>query len=176
MATYNVAGGDWDPLGNATMYRWIPPRAEYEPNAPWPGNGRFDSDSTPTLYLSSSAEGALAEYYRRHPEFLEFQDRLKVRLFEIEFTGGGEGLDVSTEDRTEEIGFPWERLRSSDARRVDRYRECQLLARDVLDELGGPESGTRLPLMRIKRTSLPSARKAEDGLRRRGRSFQSCRT
>jgi hypothetical protein len=61
---------------------------------------------------------------------------LKVRLFEIEVTAEGDGLDVSSEARADAVGFPWERLRSSDVRRADRYRECRVLAGDVVDEHG----------------------------------------
>lgn len=135
--TYAFEPGEcWHPAGEATMYRLIGSSATYDPCQAWPGVGRFDVDGIPTLYMSRSAEGAVAEYYRRHPEFLAFQGRLKHRLFRLGFTGEGDGLDVRSTDRAERVGVSYERLRSSDKRRDDRFRECHDLARAVVASSG----------------------------------------
>lgn len=125
----------WRPAGQRTLYRWIPPGVAYGVVAPWPGSGRFDCGA-PTLYFSESGEGALAEYYRRHPELLPLQQRIKLQLYRIDFDGVGEGLDVAAVERAEAVGVPWDRLRSSDARAVKRYKETHELAEQVVAEGG----------------------------------------
>lgn len=121
----------WRSEGTNDVYRWIPPGREYAPVAPWPGTGRFDNGETPTLYLSMTADAAVAEYFRRHPELLRFQEGLKIRLFQIHISALGNGLDVSAEDLAKAVGVEWERLRSSDLRRSERYEQCQELAEAV---------------------------------------------
>ncbi len=125
----------WGPAGSLTLYRWIPATATYGVIAPWPGNGRFDCGSA-TLYLCHSPEGAMAEYFRRHPELLAYQHRFKARLFRISFTGIHDGLDVSSEANALLVGIAWDRLRSSDLRRPKRHQECQALATEVVNDGG----------------------------------------
>ena len=104
-------------------------------DAPWSGGGRFDC-GPPTVYLSRTSQGALAEYFRRHPELLPYQERFNGVLFELNFDGIHDGLGVHTEDKAQRVGIPWDRLRSSDLRRHKRYQECQALASEVVDEGG----------------------------------------
>ncbi len=124
------ADGAWISAGTRLLYRWIPPRVPYGVVAPWPGMGRFDC-GPPTLYFSHSPEGALAEYFRRHPELLPYQERLKATLFQIGLTAMDVGLDVSERHLALAVGVPWDRLRSNDLRASKRYAECQGLASDV---------------------------------------------
>jgi len=130
------ADGVWGTENSTEAYRWIPPTADYEPISPWLGNGRFDDGRTPTLYVGLTAEGALAEYFRRHPELTQFQSRLKLRLFRIRISAVREGLDVSVERLAAAVGIAWERLTSSDISRKRRYRRCQELAVAVIDDNG----------------------------------------
>lgn len=133
---YDLTAGDaWAPAGDRTLYRFVLPDRTYGPVAPWPGHGRFDC-GPPTLYFSHSASGALAEYYRRHPELLRFQEGVKLRLYEVGFSGESHGLDVSEPTKAEDVGIPWERLRSSDRRTADRFRQCQQLGAEVVDAGG----------------------------------------
>lgn len=118
----------WHPVGETTLYRLVPADAEYDPASEWPGDGRFDLPGVPTLYMSRSPEGAAAEYFRRHPELLNFKGRLKLRLFLIRFNGLHDGADVHDERRAANVGVDIARLRSSDLRRRDRHKECRELA------------------------------------------------
>lgn len=114
----------------------MPPNARYRSCEAWPGSGRFDDGTTPTLYLSFTPEGATAEYLRRNPEFMDIQDYLKIDIFEVYISSESEGLDVSSENLADAVGIEWERLRSSDTNEQIRYRECQQLAREVIDVSG----------------------------------------
>ncbi len=127
----------WHPVGDVVVYRLLPPRVPYSPEEAWPTTtGRFDLDGVPTLYLSRTAHGAVAEYLRRHPEFLRFQGRLKHELFQITFRGVNDGSDVTTEERAEAVGIAYARLRSSDAKNAVRYAECRALAQAIRDNGG----------------------------------------
>ncbi len=125
----------WKPAGLRILYRWITPTVAYGVVAPWPGSGRFDCGA-PTLYFSHSADGALAEYYRLHPELLQFQQQLNLRLFRVGFEATADGLDVGDVGRSDAVGIGWDRLRSSDARAVKRYKETHQLAAQVVAEGG----------------------------------------
>lgn len=122
----------WRSEGSSDVYRWIPPDAIYSPTEPWPGSGRFDDGDTPTLYVGMTPEAALAEYFRRNPKLLQFQEGLKIRLFRIRISTFCEGIDVSSEELAEAVGIEWERLRSSDLKRSERYRRCRELAAAVV--------------------------------------------
>jgi RES domain-containing protein len=136
-AAYTLEGDEvWHSVGAVTLYRLLPNDAPYNADGAWPGDGRFDVNGIPTLYLSRSPEGAVAEYLRRHPEFLAFQGRLKHRLFEVQFLGADHGADVRTEGQADKVGFPFDRLRSSDLLRADRFGECRVLATAVIDKPG----------------------------------------
>lgn len=92
--------------------------------------GRFDNGVRLTLYVSESPEGAMAEYLRRHPEFLDGQGNLAIRLFEVQIAIDST-LDVRTVSHASIVGIPFERLRSSDRDEATRYHECRLLADEV---------------------------------------------
>jgi hypothetical protein len=94
----------WHPAGKCVLYRWIPDTADYGVIDGWRGRGRFDC-GPPTLYFSFAAAGALAEWYRRHPEMLPYQN-IKGTLSEVELNGSGEGLNVSTQNNAATVGVP----------------------------------------------------------------------
>lgn len=57
-------------------------------------------------------------------------------MFAMHLTASHEGLDVRTEAQANVIGFPWERLRSSEKNATSRYAECRQLADDVENSEG----------------------------------------
>lgn len=126
----------WHHADSAIYYRFLPEAATYGPADPWPGSGRFDVDSTPTLYVAETSEGAVAEYYRRHPELLQVQASVKLNVFEVEIACSCEGTDVRMEEQARKVGIAWDRLRSSDRRKQDRYKECYGLADETV-KMGG---------------------------------------
>lgn len=126
----------WLQADISPVYRVVPAFRTYDPDSPWPGSGRFDDGNRETLYLALSAEGAVAEFYRRHPELLWMHPRTGIELFELTLVLEHEGLDVRTEPQSNAVGFPHERLTSSDMRADDRYAECRVLADDVDDATG----------------------------------------
>jgi hypothetical protein len=114
------------------LYKWLDASATYAPDSPWWGAGRFSDGALKTLYLAETPEGAMAEFFRRHPELLAFQgDGLRVRLFAIEVRIGGDILDLREPAVSSAIGFPFDRLASSDVDEGDRYKECRTLALEV---------------------------------------------
>jgi hypothetical protein len=125
------AGQVWRP-GAVTLFRWLDNAAPYEPNSPWPGVGRFGAGAYKTLYLAGSAKGAMAEYFRRHPEFLDFQEDLDVTLFQLDVQVLCECLDVRVPDQAAAVGFDFRRLLSSEADERVRYEDCRALAKDVV--------------------------------------------
>ena len=134
---FNLSHQDvWRPLGSTTVYRWIPPSADYSASDTWSGSGRFDIDDIPTLYLSFTPEGAVAEYLRRHPKLMAIQSYLKINLFEVHITSESDGLKVSDESLAEMVGIGWDRLKSSDSDGRKRYHECRQLAREVVSATG----------------------------------------
>jgi hypothetical protein len=109
-------------------YRFIPASAVYSPTSGHPGSGRFDNGTRLTLYVSSDAEGAAAEFFRRHPELLPLQGAVSLRVFEMELTTHTPLLDVRTEAGATAAGTTLERMTSSDADEAVRYGECRTLA------------------------------------------------
>lgn len=105
-------------------------------DSPWYGGGRFGTGSYKTLYVASSARGAMAEFFRRHPEFLDLQEDLMIRLFKLDLRVEGECLDVRTEDAARAVGIEPSRLTSSDPDEDVRYRECRELAGIMLERDG----------------------------------------
>jgi hypothetical protein len=120
----------WQP-GDVSLYRFIPTYAEYSPASPWHGSGRFDNGSRLTLYLASTREAAIAEFLRRHPELLDFQDALRIRLFRVDVLVSGSCLDVRTREKAASAEVEFDRLRSNDADEETRYWECRRLADEV---------------------------------------------
>jgi hypothetical protein len=113
-------------------YRWIPRSAVYGPHTEHVGvSGRFDNGLRLTFYVASTPEGALAEYLRRNPEYLNDQDILDIRVFELKFDVVVSALDLSTHEKSSRVGIQFERLRSSDLDEHARYAECRLLADEV---------------------------------------------
>lgn len=132
-----TASAAWLVFGVNAVYRFLDSTATYAPDAAWPTTGgRFDDGLRATLYVSLSAEAAVAEFYRRHPELLEFQERIRLRTFRFQLSCLTEGCDVRTEHQASAVGIALTRLTSSDARPGDRYRECRELA-DAVDDAGG---------------------------------------
>lgn len=135
---YNVLDpavwGVWEP---GAVFRFLPADAAYEAWEPWPtSEGRFDDGNRATLYLSRSREGAVAEFYRKHPELLHLQHKVKHRLFRMDLEAHSQGLAVETAGKADVVGIPYERLTSSDSDPGTRYRECRRLAADVDNEGG----------------------------------------
>lgn len=111
--------------------------ADYPADSPWPtSTGRFDDGERPTLYVSSSPEGAVAEFLRRHPELVGLQEALRLRVFAFDLTVQIPGCDVRSESQASAVGFPYERLSSSESDPETRYAECRELVRDVESESG----------------------------------------
>lgn len=130
---YAVQGtAGWGPWGDRTVYRFLKVTAPYEANDPWPtADGRFDDGTRFTLYLSDTPMAAAAEFFRRNPELLAFQDALRFRMHEMDLEVISDCLDVRIEENANDIGFPFDRLTSSDPDPDDRYHECRELAHDV---------------------------------------------
>jgi len=142
---FDIALGlGWAP-GNLRLFKWVDAAAAYDPASSYPSEGRFGDGSFPTLYLAESAEGAMAEFFRRHVELLALQDDLRIRLFEIEVNVTGDCLDVRSTTGQWAVGISRERLTSSDADEGVRYAECRQLAHDTLGAggrgIGYPSAG-----------------------------------
>lgn len=135
---FNLAHKDvWQPFGSSKTYRWIPIGSKYRADEPWPSSeGRFDDTQTPSLYLSCTPEGAVAEYLRWRPKLIPNQHNLSLDLYEVNVTSEQDGLDVSTRSLAEVVNINWDRLRSSDPDKQIRYRECRQLAQEVIDASG----------------------------------------
>lgn len=115
------------------LYKWLDATASYSPGSPWYSPGRFGSGEYKTLYLAYSAQGAMAEYFRRHPEFLDFQDDLLIELFEITLDAPCECLDVRDSAKAVLIGIGFDRLLSSEPDDIARYAECRALGKDAVN-------------------------------------------
>ncbi len=131
-----MALGNWLVPGIALFYKWMPANSNYPPASPWNSPGRFGDTTHKTLYLAESSEGAIAEYLRRHPEFLDLQDFLVIQIFEIEISVNQICLDVRTESDAISCGISMARLTSSEANEVVRYAECRILAKTVINDGG----------------------------------------
>jgi hypothetical protein len=137
MPYHPEASDAWRIFGANQVYRFLDSTATYAPDAAWPtSRGRFDDGHRPTLYVSLSAEAAVAEFYRRHPELLNFQDRVRLRTYQFQLICRTEGCDVRTADQANAVGIAPDRLVSSDARPGERYRECREFAKAV-ESAGG---------------------------------------
>lgn len=121
----------WKP-GDLRVYKWIDALATYDVDSPWFSLGRFGDGTWKTLYLAESPEGAMAEYFRRHPEFLAFQDDLVITLHELDMTVVGDCVDVRSDAGQAAAGIGYDRLVSSEDDEDSRYEECRQLARRAL--------------------------------------------
>ncbi|NNN22066.1 MAG: RES family NAD+ phosphorylase [Acidimicrobiales bacterium] len=127
----------WYCPGVVTLYRSIPFRANFQPDEPFPSiDGRFDGNSRLTLYLSESGTGAVAEWLRHYPEFISMQDDLRIKLSEITIQCDSNILDIRTEEQAGKIGFPFDRLTSSEKDPHMRYKECRDLADNASESTG----------------------------------------
>lgn len=113
------------------LYKWLDNAATHAAESPWFTLGRFGAGAHKTLYLAESAKGAMAEYLRRHPELLDFQEDLDITVYEVETAAGCDCLDVRKAAMSAAIGFPHDRLTSSEHDEVVRYAECRTLAAQV---------------------------------------------
>lgn len=125
------AGNTWKP-GALRAYKWIDALATYEVDSPWFTSGRFGDGAWKTLYVAESGEGAMAEYFRRHPEFLDFQDDLVISLYELELDIPGPCLDVRADAGQQLARIARDRLVSSEKDEGVRYAECRELAGNAL--------------------------------------------
>jgi hypothetical protein len=76
----------------------------------------------------------MAEYFRRAPELINFQDDLRIVLFELDVDVLRDCLDVRESLSQETVGISADRLTSSDSDENVRYSECRQLAREVVAE------------------------------------------
>jgi hypothetical protein len=129
---YNVTVSPrWQPPPGA-LYKWLDNAATHAPDSPWFTFGRFGEGRYKTLYLAESARGAVAEYLRRHPEFLDLQDDLDITIYAIDAVVPCDCLDVRQVSSSTTIGFPHARLGSSDDDEAVRYSECRALGADAV--------------------------------------------
>jgi hypothetical protein len=70
----------------------------------------------------------MAEFFRRHPELLDFQEDLRILLFALEISVTQDGLDVRTQIGQVAVGISFLQLTSSDANESVRYADCHRLA------------------------------------------------
>lgn len=118
----------WRALGETSQFRYLSAGASYSPADAYPGAGRFDNGTRRTLYVSSTAQGAVSEFYRRHPELLNMQDSVVLQLFEVTLEVVAQVLDVNDDDDATAEGIHPGRLVSSDPDPDDRYGQCRALA------------------------------------------------
>lgn len=128
-----MGAGDelWKTPGRGRYFRYLAEDVVRRPDSPWHGEGRFDNGIRYTLYLAETPEGAAAEYYRRHPEFLGLQDYVKIRVYQLDMELPEPHLDVRTRPLAVRAEIDFERLVSNDADPNLRFKECRELADDV---------------------------------------------
>lgn len=114
-------------------YRWQQNESPYAPCNLYPGLGRFGDGTVRTVYVAETARGAMAEFFRRSPELIDFQDDLTVVLFELDLSISGDCLDVRDAPEQLAVGITVERLTSSEVDEGSRYGECRALARQVVN-------------------------------------------
>ncbi len=85
-----------------------------------------------TLYVAASGRGAMAEFLRRAPELIDFQDDLNIILYELDLDVRGECLDLRADSSRNNVGISLDRLVSSEGDELTRYSECRALARDAV--------------------------------------------
>lgn len=135
-------GAPWDSTPATVGYRSLPNAATYSAASPYnSSHGRFDNGVRYTIYYADTAEGASAEFLRRHPEFLQHQDRLTISVYELEIALSSHRLDVTTAANATSVGIDVDRLTSSDDDEGERYQEC----RDLADEVEARGTGILYP-------------------------------
>ena len=116
-------------LGDVIGYRYLHAEATYPPDDPYPSKSRFGDGSLWTLYLAETPTGAVAEFLRRHPEFLMLQEDLRIRVYEISLTVTCEVLDLLAGACQRIAGVEQRDLVSSDPDEDTRYERCRDLAK-----------------------------------------------
>jgi hypothetical protein len=117
------------------MFRYLVPEDPRSPIEPSRGSGRFGAGERLILYTASTPGGAVAEYFRRHPELIAVQVSLKLRIYEMSVSANPT-LDVTTAEGARDAAIEPDRLVSSDEDEETRYRECRELATQVEDSGG----------------------------------------
>src|SRR4051794_30412210 len=112
-------------------YKWQPNDAVYEPCSPYQSKARFGDGNVKTVYVAETDRGAMAEFFRRAPELIDFQDDLNIVLFELDLEVIGGCLDVRQARGQNEVGISEERLTSSDVDESARYAECRELGTEA---------------------------------------------
>lgn len=128
----------WVVPGALTVYRVLDAEAPYEPDDPFPSSeGRYSNGIRKVLYVAQTPEVAVSEYLRHHPEFLDLQPYLRLRVSEITIDiPAVAALDIRAEEQADKIPFPYHRLISSERDPVIRNAECRELA-DSCDSSSG---------------------------------------
>lgn len=114
-----------------TLYRWVPHLYIESPINSSTGFSRFNNGTQQTVYLADSAQGAIAEYYRAHPEFLEKQDKVQFALFELEFSVDHHSVDIRQRFAQDLVKLTFADLFSSDFDKSVRYLKCQDFSLEV---------------------------------------------
>ena len=109
-------------------FRWIDAITRFVPSFTHKGRGRFGDGTRYVAYFAESAAGAVAEFLRRHPEFLYQQENLNIRVYKVDLSVPGTLLDVRTEALAAAAGVRVERLTSSEQDEQARFQECWALA------------------------------------------------
>ncbi len=113
-------------------YKWLPRDAAYAPCSSYPSLGRFGDGTIRTLYVAETDRGAMAEFFRRFPELIEFQDDLEIIVYELDIDVPSECLDVLADDSQGHVGISLDRLTSSEPNEAKRYLECRETAREAV--------------------------------------------
>lgn len=114
--------------GSLVTYKWQDAAATYPPDSPWFSLSRFGGGSHKTLYVAETSEGAVAEFLRRHPELIDFQDDLRIVLYELRLQVDGGCVDLRDPRIVATMGIEPDRLTSSDRDEDARYAECRRVA------------------------------------------------
>lgn len=123
--------------------------AAYAPDDPFQSSeGRYSNGIRKVLYVAQTPEVAISEYLRHHPEFLDLQPYLRLRISEITIEVPVVAtLDVRTEEQAAKIPFPYHRLLSSERDACTRYADCRELADSCDSSSGvtGPSAALAVP-------------------------------
>lgn len=133
----------WVQPGRGSYYRSLPYGANYPPDSAYAGgDGRFDDGERKTLYVSTTATAAVAEFFRARSSLLPIQDVVPVRLVSLDLEVVGSLMDVTDPVDAAAMGMAPDRLVSNDADREVRFAECRSFAVEVEDSGG---VGVRYP-------------------------------
>lgn len=129
-----VESAEWLAVpGELVTYRWQDESSIHPPDSPWFSHSRFCDGEHKVLYLAESAAGAVAEFLRRFPELIDFQDDLRIVVFEMSMRVDGQCLDLRSSDAAAALPIDEARLTSSEADERARYAECRAVAKLILD-------------------------------------------